>query len=442
MLIYYFIIYVSSGNIMNTKELGEIIAQVEEEQDGFLNKASLDTLSSTPHKIVSRRDQVLELVTFLLGYKQGQVAPLVSIYGRSGTGKSTIVQYVCKNMPEINMGFANLRKAKTVFGGANLILNSLDQPSLKSAQGLNVAIEKIQESILESMESRHKLFVLVLDEFDVLFYDQRGNPSDFVYKLVEMQSELNAKGCPCMIITISNNVLADYSLDERVKSRIGTSEIFFPPYTQNEVLQILEQRATEAFGKKINKKVLQRCAQLSHLQHGDARRSVELLRVAAELAIKEKKEIQTRHVESASEKLQKDRVEKVLESLSYHSRIACFAIAEKTFLLEEQWHSTHSLYGIYKKYAKETVSYRRFSDLLKDLENTGILETQKQSKGRNGYNSEFCLVVQPELVGTMISPNHWRKVLSNKVGIDRLHDTPRKDPLTRELIKLQKEGRF
>jgi len=48
------------------------------------------------------------------------------------------------------------------------------------------------------------------------------------------------------------------------------------------------------------------------------------------------------------------------------------ALAQKTFGLEEDWHSTSSLYETYKKIiGKNPVSYRRFSELLKTWENTG-----------------------------------------------------------------------
>ena len=85
----------------------------------------------------------------MLGYKQGLVLPFVSIFGRSGSGKSTVVKFVCENLDDedISHAFINLRKAKTVFGCANLILAELGEASLKSAQGMNLAIEKISDAI-------------------------------------------------------------------------------------------------------------------------------------------------------------------------------------------------------------------------------------------------------------------------------------------------------
>ena len=165
-------------------ELDRIISKVQKEKKVFVKKSALDT-SNQPEKIVSRVNEVEKIVRYISDYEQQQTVPLVSIYGRSGTGKSTLVRYVCNYFPEIKLCFVNLRKAKTVFGTINLILNELDQPSLASAQGMNLGMEKIRESIftITTLEKK-KLFVLALDEFDVIFYDKRGNPSDFVYKLV------------------------------------------------------------------------------------------------------------------------------------------------------------------------------------------------------------------------------------------------------------------
>ena len=391
-------------------ELDRIISKVQKEKKVFVKKSALDT-SNQPEKIVSRVNEVEKIVRYISDYEQQQTVPLVSIYGRSGTGKSTLVRYVCNYFPEIKLCFVNLRKAKTVFGTINLILNELDQPSLASAQGMNLGMEKIRKAILTiTTLEKKKLFVLALDEFDVIFYDKRGNPSDFVYKLVEMQAELKSKGCLAMIFTVSNNVLSDYDLDDRIRSRIGNSEIFFKPYTKEETLKILQQRSEEAFGKKIDEKVLEECAKISFLEHGDARRAVDLLRVSAEIAAKEKKDLLVKHVKDASKQIQKDRVEEVISSLSHHSKLICLVLASKTFGLDKMQHSTMSIFEKYKEYVQsEPVSYRRFSELLKDLENTGLIISDTRSNGQKGYRSEFQLVVDPRIVGEMINKEWWEK---------------------------------
>lgn len=423
-------------------ELDRIISKVQKEKKVFVKKSALDT-SNQPEKIVSRVNEVEKIVRYISDYEQQQTVPLVSIYGRSGTGKSTLVRYVCNYFPEIKLCFVNLRKAKTVFGTINLILNELDQPSLASAQGMNLGMEKIRESILTiTTLEKKKLFVLALDEFDVIFYDKRGNPSDFVYKLVEMQAELKSKGCLAMIFTVSNNVLSDYDLDDRIRSRIGNSEIFFKPYTKEETLKILQQRSEEAFGKKIDEKVLEECAKISFLEHGDARRAVDLLRVSAEIAAKEKKDLLVKHVKDASKQIQKDRVEEVISSLSHHSKLICLVLASKTFGLDKMQHSTMSIFEKYKEYVQsEPVSYRRFSELLKDLENTGLIISDTRSNGQKGYRSEFQLVVDPRIVGEMINKEWWEKhVVKIKTFFEEDTTGSKNDPYNKLYQALKKDA--
>ena len=423
-------------------ELDRIISKVQKEKKVFVKKSALDT-SNQPEKIVSRVNEVEKIVRYISDYEQQQTVPLVSIYGRSGTGKSTLVRYVCNYFPEIKLCFVNLRKAKTVFGTINLILNELDQPSLASAQGMNLGMEKIRKAILTiTTLEKKKLFVLALDEFDVIFYDKRGNPSDFVYKLVEMQAELKSKGCLAMIFTISNNVLSDYDLDDRIRSRIGNSEIFFKPYTKEETLKILQQRSEEAFGKKIDEKVLEECAKISFLEHGDARRAVDLLRVSAEIAAKEKKDLLVKHVKDASKQIQKDRVEEVISSLSHHSKLICLVLASKTFGLDKMQHSTMSIFEKYKEYVQsEPVSYRRFSELLKDLENTGLIISDTRSNGQKGYRSEFQLVVDPRIVGEMINKEWWEEhVVKIKTFFEEDTTGLKNDPYNKLYQALKKDA--
>lgn len=245
---YIYIICVSSGKAvkklgLDKKDLEKMLSEVEKEDLLFARKDLLDTLAFPP-SIVGREEKAKELVRLIAGYKKGHVVPFISVYGRSGAGKSTIVRFVCENLDDTSCCFANLRRAKTVFGCANLILGEMGEPGLKSAQGINVAIAKIQDAIESSLslsKGKKKLFVLVLDEFDVLFNDKRGKPSDFIYKLLAMEEKLREKGILSCIIAISNNVMADYEVDDRVRSRMGSTEVFFPAYTKKDVLEILKE---------------------------------------------------------------------------------------------------------------------------------------------------------------------------------------------------------
>jgi len=136
---------------MKKKDFADLIFRVESQNQEFADKAYLSTMNM-PYSIVGRERPIEELVRILLDYKKGFVVPFVSVYGRSGSGKSTIVKFVCQSLKDemnVDFCFANLRKAKTVFGAANIILGEMNQPNLKSAQGINSCIDKIGESISE-----------------------------------------------------------------------------------------------------------------------------------------------------------------------------------------------------------------------------------------------------------------------------------------------------
>jgi archaeal cell division control protein 6 len=406
---------------VDKQDVKRIFAEVEKENLLFANKTFLDNLT-LPSKIIGRETKAKELIRFLLGYKQGLVVPFVSVYGRSGSGKSTIVKFVCENLNEdVSYAFVNLRKARTVFGCANLILAELGQPSLKSAQGINTAIEQISNTIEQGLwkkENNTKLFILALDEFDVLLYDKRGKPSDFIYKLLVMEEKLREKGYLMCIIAISNNVMSDYEIDDRVRSRIGTSEVFFEPYKPQTVLALLKDRAEKAFSEPVDSEILRYCAGYSSQEHGDARRAIDLLRIAAEIAGKRGEKISKKHIDQAVGQLQKDRISTTLSSASYHLKLAAAALARKSYLTEEVWHSTSTLYDQYRHILSKNgkqLTYRRFSELLTELENMGLVVSHTSSKGRHGYGTQYKLVVSPEIVGKVCgSAEWWSEIASRK----------------------------
>jgi cell division control protein 6 len=123
----------------------------------------------------------------------------------------------------------------------------------------NSAIEQISGAIEQQLcknKSNSKFFILSLDEFDVLLYDKRGKPSDFIYKLLVMEERLREEGYLVCTVAISNNVIADYEIDDRVRSRIGTPEVFFEPYASQAVLAILRNRSAKAFSEPLEPEIL------------------------------------------------------------------------------------------------------------------------------------------------------------------------------------------
>lgn len=236
-----------------------------------------------------------------------------------------------------------------------------------------------------------------------------------------MGEMLRKNGSMMTIVAISNNVVVDYEVDDRVRSRIGSSEVFFTPYSKKEVLEILKDRAATAFSKAVDNGILDYCANLSAEGHGDARRAIDLLRVAAEIASARGEAVAKSHVDMAVEQLHKDRAVLVLSAASYHFRLAAGALATITHLTGGAWHSTSTIYDHYTQIVQNEIkplTYRRVSELLTELENTGLAVSQTSSKGRHGYGTQYKLAVSPEIIGGAISKDYWNAVILRKKSLD------------------------
>jgi cell division control protein 6 len=89
-------------------------------------------------------------------------------------------------------------------------------------------------------------------------------------------------------VGISNDLMFTDHLDPRVKSSLSEEELMFPPYNAIQIQEILRKRAEKAFmASAIAEGVIEKCAAYAAREHGDARRALELLRVAGELAERE-----------------------------------------------------------------------------------------------------------------------------------------------------------
>ena len=173
---------------------------------------------------------------------------------------------------EYSFFFVNLRRADTHFGCANLILESLDGKTVTLSAGTAGAMNNVEKQIEEILTTDKKSnFVLVLDEFDVIFSYKRKKGSDFVYKLLHLVEILHSKGYWLCIVAVSNSRILDYPLEERIQSRMSECEVYFPPYNGKDVMQILRERADKAFVEKVDDVVLRACAYLSSAEKGDCR---------------------------------------------------------------------------------------------------------------------------------------------------------------------------
>jgi archaeal cell division control protein 6 len=253
--------------------------------------------------------------------------------------------------------------------------------------------DRVYSVFFDAVDYDERVVVIMLDEIDKLV-EKSGD--DTLYNLSRMNSEL--ENSRVSIIGISNDLKFTDFLDPRVKSSLGEEEIVFPPYDANQLRDILQHRSEIAFKEDaLSGDVIPLCAAFAAQEHGDARRALDLLRTAGELAERSQAEtIVEEHVRQAQDKIELDRVVEVVRTLPTQSKLVLFAI----ILLEKNGvHSinTGEVFNIYKRLCEEidadVLTQRRVTDLISELDMLGIVNAVVVSKGRYGRTKEISLSV-------------------------------------------------
>ncbi|ARS91745.1 Cdc6/Cdc18 family protein [Natrarchaeobaculum aegyptiacum] len=256
--------------------------------------------------------------------------------------------------------------------------------------------DRVYSVFFDAVDYDERVVVIMLDEIDKLV-EKSGD--DTLYNLSRMNSEL--ENSRVSIIGISNDLKFTDFLDPRVKSSLGEEEIVFPPYDANQLRDILEHRSDVAFkAGALSDDVIPLCAAFAAQEHGDARRALDLLRTAGELAERSQAEtVEERHVREAQDKIELDRVVEVVRTLPTQSKLVLFAIIS---LEKNGVHSinTGEVFNIYKRFCEEidadVLTQRRVTDLISELDMLGIVNAVVVSKGRYGRTKEINLSVPLE----------------------------------------------
>ncbi|WP_306054794.1 Cdc6/Cdc18 family protein [Natronococcus wangiae] len=268
-----------------------------------------------------------------------------------------------------------------------------DKESFEEVPMTGWPTDRVYSVFFDAVDYDERVVVIMLDEIDKLV-EKSGD--DTLYNLSRMNSEL--ENSRVSIIGISNDLKFTDFLDPRVKSSLGEEEIVFPPYDANQLRDILQHRSEVAFkAGALSSDVIPLCAAFAAQEHGDARRALDLLRTAGELAERSQAEtIVEEHVRQAQDKIELDRVVEVVRTLPTQSKLVLFAI----ILLEKNGvHSinTGEVFNIYKRLCEEidadVLTQRRVTDLISELDMLGIVNAVVVSKGRYGRTKEISLSV-------------------------------------------------
>ena len=139
------------------------------------------------------------------------------------------------------------------------------------------------------------------------------------------------------------------------------------------------------------------CAALAGGEHGDARRAIDLLRVAGELAERQQSDkVTIDHVREASQKIEENKEEASLKSYPLHEKLVILSI------MKANGSSTGEIYTSYKTLCKtvgkDELTQRRITQMLSEIELSGIISGRLIHQGIHGRTKKYKLTISSEMI--------------------------------------------
>ncbi|MDW0273473.1 MAG: AAA family ATPase [Nitrososphaeraceae archaeon] len=381
------------------------------------------TIDYVPEKLPFRDEEAKTIAQTLSIVFKGARPSNLLLFGKPGTGKTAVIKSIIKRLQkkakeleiEVIVPFVNAKTANTAYKvlyeiAKEMGINKGEKKNQVYFTGLSMG--EATDRILDFIQKKKKLHViLVIDEIDSLV-DKNGD--DILYNFTRANERMHEGGF-ISLIGISNSLTFKDKLDPRVRSSLSEEEMVFNPYTIVQLQKILSDRGKLAFNDDaISIAAINLCAAMAGKENGDARKAIDLLRVAAEIAERERaSDVQEIHIRQAQEKIEKDTNYEVLRNSTTHTKIVLLAI------MKSKNGNTGEVYEIYSSLCKytehEPLTQRRMTQIVSELDQLGLVMTDVVSQGRYGRSQRIKIALPSLTVKEALKDD---PILSTLVMVD------------------------
>lgn len=360
-------------------------------------------------RIVGRDDQVERLIKYLMPAFEGRRPKNMILYGPSGTGKSLIIDTVANEAAAlceqegINFGYItiNCERIDTVDrAGYTLVKETADSVGVDpeiTKTGISTAAKF--DRLYELIDEHYDVVLFAIDEIDLLKKPYSpGEPeySSLLYRLTRI-GEQGITDAKCSVATLTNNPSFMEDLDSRAESSFNPRDIEFPDYDSNQLRAILSEREDAFRPGALTDDVIPLCAAFGAQNHGDARKAIELLQNAGEIADDRGSErVDEGHVRDAEEHVNKDRTERLIQGLSHQKKLTYYAVAATAEFGNVEKVPSKAAYEVYcwitEVIDADEITRQTFRKYVKELEVYNLLTVNKRGRGRgSGVRAEYSL---------------------------------------------------
>jgi len=356
------------------------------------------TIDYVPERLPFRDKESTTIAQTLSVILRGGRPSNLLIFGKPGTGKTAVVKNVIERLRnkandlsiQITVPFVNGKTANTPYKilyeiAEKMGINKEEKRLQVHFTGLSMG--EATDRILDHIIRKNLNVMLIIDEIDSLV-DNNGD--DVLYNFTRANERILSNQF-ISLIGISNSLTFKDKLDPRVRSSLSEEELVFNPYTIEQLKQILIDRSELAFNNgAISIATINLCAAMAGRETGDARKAIDLLRVAAEIAEREASTtVDESYIRSAQQKIDSDTSYEILRNSTTHTKIVILAI------INCKNGNTGEVYDVYtylcSQLEQEPLTQRRITQIISELDQLGLVSTNIINLGRYGRSQKIKL---------------------------------------------------
>src|SRR6056297_309911 len=426
-----------------SKSIEDMLLEFDQ-QDGLIRDRSL----LDPNHIVKEdrivgRDEQLQEVTKMLRVALGDNRPPnLFLYGPSGTGKSLITKAVCHNVSRIcesrDIRFGTIEVNCQDLDTLGVAVYELAEQAADQAR-VNVEVPKHGVATKEKWDELYRIVnenfdsvVFVLDELDMLV-GRRDKQDPAFSRLLYQLSRAGANNeltAHISVVAISNDTKMMESVGSRALSSFTPEDVHFDDYDANQLQSILRRRQDAFYDDVLDDDVIPLAAAFAAQTHGDARKAIDLMRVAGELAEREGDDrVREQHVRAAQDKVEKNRVLEVVRGISTQKKLCLYATAAVAAETNDGSARSTTGYRVYQfltdsidaeQYHQET-----YVNKMKEMTTYSLVDFERRSHGpSSGMFLEFQFGERPETILetlhedsriNMVAPEEVESVVSAQI---------------------------
>lgn len=382
----------------------------------FFDERDALTEQWSPDQIVSRDDELEQLIKKLKPIVEGATPRDIMVYGANGSGKTETVRYVLNEYQTaasvtvpLDTRLINCSGARTTNELSRRVLNAVRSPSDQIKYGTQNLSEDLADELdaapiasESNDDGETPILLLGLDEIG-----RTGDADEFIYKMSRLNDDLENVRVRMIGVSVDGSVFDDTSSDS--ESSFSPFKVHFESYNAGQLQNILKQRAAVAFRETTVTESRDRNGTLAYdLESevladavipliagrstsdgaGDARRALDLLWVAGDLALDdpETDKITEKHVDLAEDELDRESVIALLSAMDNTGREVAYALASLVGGGEEQ-PRTQRVYERYVRLAnhggKDAKSKRMVRNHLHRLSSLGLVASEETNAHGN-----------------------------------------------------------